>query len=418
MTGSFVLESGTGDCVTLLLWIAIAGLLGSGIYLALALIAAFRFSRRNRQEPVTRTPGVTLLKPVCGDEPRLRENLESFFRQSYPNFEIIFGARHASDPALRVVRDLQREYPEVAATIVLSGEPLHANAKVCALEQMVSEARFEYLVISDSDVEVASDYVHSVVQPLLDPAVGLVTCLYRGVHTGSFWSRLEALGMSVEMTSGVLIAELLEGMKFALGPTMATRKDVLDSIGGIGGLADYCSDDYLLGQWVARAGYKVHLSRHVIGHVAMNRGLLQSVLHQVRWMKSTRCSRPLGHLGTGLTFAMPFALLGFVVALRGGHVELACALLAIGCLNRLVQALAAGGVVNDREAIRHCWLYPVRDLLGFAFWLWSLVGGRSIVWRGQRYRLLRHGEMVPEELVTMVPQTHAAPEPQPAEVSQ
>lgn len=408
--------------MSLLLWIAIAGLLGSGIYLVLALIASFRFSRQKEQVPTASWPGVTLLKPLCGNEPRLRENLESFFRLSYPVFEIVFGARHASDPALRVVRELQREYPEVAVSIVLSGEPDRANAKVCALEQMMKEAAFEHLIISDSDVEVAPDYIQRVVGPLLEPAVGLVTCLYRGVPTGSFWSRLEALGMSVEMTAGVLIAELLEGMKFALGPTMATRKDVLDRIGGIGRLADYCSDDYLLGEWIAAEGYKVVLSRHIIGHVAMNRGLRQSVLHQVRWMKSTRCSRPLGHLGTGLTFSVPFGLLGLLVALRTGHPALGWMLFAVAIANRLVLALAVGGsVVRDRGSLHYCWLYPLRDLFGFGFWLWSMVGGRSIVWRGQRYRLLPRGEMVPEiapQLLSIVPHAAAATEPQPAEVSQ
>jgi ceramide glucosyltransferase len=406
--------------VTLVLWIAVAGLVGSGVFLALVLIAAYRFPRPKPSCANASWPGVSLLKPLCGDEPRLRENLESFFCLPYPEFEIIFSARNASDPALRVVRDLRREYPEVAVSVVLAGEPDRANAKVCALEQMFKEASYEYLIISDSDVAVAPDYVHEVVRPLLNRSVGLVTCLYRGVPSGGLWSRLEALGMSVEMTSGVLIAELLEGMKFALGPTMATRKDVIDATGGFGRLANYCSDDYILGQWVAEAGFEVVLSRHIIEHVAMNRGLRASVLHQVRWMKSTRCSRPLGHLGSGLTFATPFALLGFVVALRAGNPALGWTMLFAGLANRIVQSLAAGWfVVGDRNSLRECWLYPLRDLLGFGFWVWSMLGGRTIVWRGQRYRLLPRGEMVPaEEIISHVPVTRGAPEPQPVELSQ
>ena len=405
--------------MTALFWLAVAGLVGSGAYLALVLLAAAGFKSKKSVDHAAAWPCVSLLKPLCGDEPRLRENLESFFRLSYPHFEIIFGARNGSDPALQVVRELRREYPEVSVSIVLSGEPDRPNAKVCALEPMVREAAYEYLIISDSDVEVAPNYIESVIEPLSNPGVGLVTCLYRGVPSGGVWSLLEAMGMSVEMTSGVILAEMLEGMKFALGPTMATRKDVLDRIGGIGRLAQYCSDDYILGQRVAEEGLAVHLSRHVIDHVAMNRGLRKSVLHQVRWMKSTRCSRPLGHVGSGLTFAMPFALLGCIVSLLSGHPILGWTMLAAGIANRLVLAYVVGwGVVGDRESLRYAWLYPVRDLLGFVFWAWSMLGSRTIVWRDRRYHLLPGGEMVLDESVPMVVPPQAAPEPQPVELSQ
>ncbi|MGH9524938.1 MAG: bacteriohopanetetrol glucosamine biosynthesis glycosyltransferase HpnI [Terriglobales bacterium] len=405
--------------MTALLWLAVAGLVGSGAYLALVLLAARRFKSKKSVDCAAAWPRVSLLKPLCGDEPRLRENLESFFRLCYPEFEIIFGARNESDPALRVVRELRREYPEVSVSVVLSGEPDRPNAKVCALEQMVREAAYEYLIISDSDVEVEPGYIQAVIEPLFDPSVGLVTCLYRGVPTGGLWSRLEALGMSVEMTSGVILAEMLEGMKFALGPTMATRKDVLDRIGGIGRLAHYCSDDYVLGQRVAEEGFAVHLSKHVIDHVAMNRGLRKSVLHQVRWMKSTRCSRPLGHVGTGLTFAMPFALLGFCTALASGHSGWAWTMLAMGIANRVIEAYVVGwGVVRDRGALRYGWLYPARDLLGFVFWAWSMLGSRTIVWRDRRYQLLPGGEMLPDEAMALEPESQGAPEPQAVELSQ
>jgi ceramide glucosyltransferase len=399
--------------------VAVAGLAGSGAFLALVLVAAARFKNLKSVTSAPSKPGVSLLKPLCGDEPRLRENLESFFSLSYPEFELIFGARNSADPALDVVRELRREYPQVSVSVVLSGEPDRPNAKVCALEQMVVEAEYDYLIISDSDVAVAPDYIQAVVEPLLDSSVGLVTCLYRGVPSGGLWSRLEAMGMSVEMTSGVILAELLEGMKFALGPTMATRKDVLDRIGGIGRLAHYCSDDYVLGQRISEEGFAVQLSRHVVDHVAMNRGLRKSVLHQVRWMKSTRCSRPWGHVGSGLTFAMPFAVLGFVVGLMSGHPVLAWTMLATGIANRMIQALAVGwGVVRDRDSLRYCWLYPLRDLLGFIFWAWSMVGSRTIVWRDRTYRLLPRGEMVPDEIGSILVQPHGTPEAQPVEVSQ
>lgn len=404
--------------MTALLWIAAAGLTGAGIFLALVLMAAGRFhsSKRHARADTSGFPGVTLLKPVHGDEPRLRENLESFFRLRYPKFQLIFGARHADDPALRVVEDLRRQYPWVAVSVVHAGEPDRPNAKVCALVKMAAQAQHDYLVISDSDVHVETNYIESVVHPLLDPAVGLVTCLYRGVPTGGLWSRLEAMGMSVEMTSGVLVADMLEGMRFALGPTMATRKDAIEKIGGFGALADYCSDDYVLGQFIADKGMEVVLSHHVIDHVVLNRTMKSSLMHQLRWMKSTRCSRPWGHVGTGMTFAVPFGLMGLIAGVLGGHPGLGFTLLALALANRVLQALAVGcGVVRDRESLRFCWLYPLRDLIGFALWAWSFLGGRTIVWREQKYTLLRAGLMV-RDGVTPPQQAQPSNRPQPAEL--
>src|SRR5208337_2749684 len=340
-------------------------------------------------------PPATLLKPLCGLEPCLESNIESFFRQDYPHFEIIFGAPHECDPALAVVHKVSHRYPDIAFAIVLSGEPDQPNAKVCSLEKMVAAARFDYLVISDSDVHVEPNYLKEVIGPLLDPHVGLVTCLYRGVPTDGIWSRLEALGMSVEMTSGVLIADMLEGMKFALGPTMATRRDVLDAIGGIGILADYCADDYMLGKKVAESGRTVVLASHAIDHVVLNRTFKDSLLHQLRWMRSTRFSRPLGHLGSGLTFSMPFGLLGIAAGIVSHNRGLAAALLGAAVLNRLIMSVVSGwAVVNDKFALRDCWLYPVRDFMGFCFWVASFLGN-TIVWRKQQYHLEKEGRMSP-----------------------
>ncbi len=328
-------------------------------------------------------------------EPNLRANIASFFDQEYPTFEIIFGARDSEDPALEVVEEVRREYPSVPVQIVISGEPTEANAKICSMRKMYAVADHDYLVISDSDVQVKPSYIREVVTPLLDPRVGMVTCMYRGATSGGFWSRLEALGMSVEMTSGVLVADLLEGMNFALGPTMAIRREVLDAIGGFDPLAIYCADDYVLGQRVAKSGNLVVLSTHIIDHVVINRSLHPSLLHQIRWMKSTRFSRPIGHLASVLSFAMPFGLLGLAVSMALGHPMLAVAFVATAILNRVLMALLAGwGVVRDPQALRLCWLYPLRDLMGFGFWLSSFLGN-TITWRGQRYRLEADGLMVP-----------------------
>jgi ceramide glucosyltransferase len=387
----------------LLLLCTIIGLLSCTAFLILLAAAFVRFKRRAVPGPWAGPwPQVSLLKPLHGLEPGLESNLESFFHQDYPRYEVIFGCRQESDPALEVVQAICRRYPQVAVKIVFSGEPERPNAKVCSLQRMAEASGSEYLVVSDSDVRVTSQYLRDVIRPLLQREVGMVTCLYRGVPSGGLWSRLEALGMSVEMTAGVVVADLLEGLKFALGPTMAIRRDVLEGVGGFQVLADYCADDFVLGQRVFEAGKQVVLSHYVVDHVALHQRCLASLQHQVRWMKSTRFSRPKGHVGTGLTFAMPFGLLGLVVGMSMHDPLLGLALFFYAALNRMAEALLAGwGVVRDPFALRYFWLYPARDLLGFFLWCASFFS-TSIVWRGERYLLEMGGKMVrqraPEDL--------------------
>src|SRR5512146_201740 len=379
----------------LLLLCAIIGLLSCTAFLILLAAAFVRFKRRPRSEiSPSRWPSVSLLKPLHGLEPKLEENLESFFLQDYPHYEIVFGCRHESDLALEVVHAVRRRHPQVPVRLVLSGEPDHPNAKVCSLQKMAAVASSNYLVVSDSDVNVTPGYLREVIRPLLRPEVGMVTCLYRGVPSSGLWSRLEALGMSVEMTAGVVVADMLEGLKFALGPTMAIRREVLEAAGGFRVLADYCADDFVLGQRVFEAGKQVVLSHYVLNHVALHQRCMASLQHQVRWMKSTRFSRPKGHIGTGLTFAMPFGLMGMAAGLAIGDPLLGLALFLFAALNRMAEALLAGwGVVKDPMALRYFWLYPARDLMGFFLWCASFAS-TSIVWRGERYELRMGGKMV------------------------
>jgi ceramide glucosyltransferase len=376
-----------------LLFVAVAGLIGSTGFLVLVLYSVQRFRSTHKPVSSSFTPRVTLLKTVFGLEPRLEENLESFFAQDYPAFELIFGARNNEDPAIRIVEHLRRKYPAIPVKIVFSGEPQRPNAKVCSLEKMIAVASSDYYVISDSDVHVDGNYIREIMAPFADPEMGVVTCLYRGVATGGLWSRLEALGMSVEMTAGAVAANTLEGMKFALGPTMVVRREALDEMGGIGTLADYCSDDFLIGNLIAEAGWKVVIPNHVIDHVVLNRDFKSSILHQIRWMKSTRFSRPKGHFGTAFTFAMPFGALGLLAGLALGRPALGAELLGWALVNRIILSVAAGWfVVRDPNAWNCCWLYPLRDLMGFFFWAASYHNS-EIVWRGERYRLSFGGKM-------------------------
>ena len=387
-----------------LLGVALLGTASSTTFLFLLLAAAWRYRREARRSraaavsiPESSLPPVTILKPIHGMEPRLEENLESFFLQDYPEFEIVIGARDAGDLGLKVAEQVRRRHPQVKSRIVLSGPPTWPNAKVFSLDKMLAVSSNSYLVPSDSDTRVGRDLLRNLIPSLLDPKIGLVTCPYRGVPAPGFGSTLEALGMSVEMTSGVIVADMVEGMRFALGPVIAVRRDALQAIGGFASVADYYSDDFELGSKIWAAGYKVVLSHYVVGHVLLPRPFWRTVGDQLRWMKSTRYSRPKGHLGTGLTFAMPFGVLGLLASVALGHPRLGWWLLAAACANRVIQALAVGwGIIRDPRLLALCWLYPLRDLLGFFIWLGSFAS-RSFFWRGEVYRFSNGGKIVPQD---------------------
>jgi ceramide glucosyltransferase len=386
-----------------LLGISVLGIFSSTVFLALVIIAAARFKKHSEQyrqsalsASLQALPPVTIFKPVHGMEGRLQQNLASFFEQDYPDYEIIIGARSADDPAIVLAGELQRQYPNVKSRIVTSGPPEWPNAKVFTLDKMIRLSSNDYFVISDSDVRVGPDFLRNVIPLLFDRKLGLVSCLYRGDPSADFWSSLEALGMSVEMPSGAVVADMLEGIRFALGPAVAFRRDALDAIGGIATTADYYSDDYVLGNKIWAAGYKVIFCHYFIHHVLTPRPFVRTLGDQLRWMKSTRHSRPWGHIGSGLTFAMPFGILGFLSAAALGNTSLGLGLLLAAYFNRLVQCLVVGwGLLKDPRALRLCWLYPLRDLQGFLVWAASFLS-HTFYWRGEIYRFTDEGRIVPQ----------------------
>jgi ceramide glucosyltransferase len=385
------------DAVLLL---AFVGTIASAVFLVMVLTAARRFTARIRERrrsapPLVVHPGVTMLKPIHGLEPRMEQNLEGYFRLNYSDYEIVFGCRGHEDPGLSIVEKLRARYPNVKVRIVFSGEPQWPNAKVYSLDKMIASTSNDFFVITDSDITVQPDFLKIVMPYLLQPKVGLVTCLYRGVPVEDFWSRLEALGMSVEMPSGVMVADMLEGMKFALGAVMAVKRRALDKIGGIRTTADYYSDDFVLGNRIADAGFDVVLENPGVGHVLTAQKFSRTFGTQLRWMQSTRYSRPKGHFGTGLTFAMPFGILGFIAGIAIHQYPLAIALLAWGYLNRVVQCYAVGWkVIRDPRALRFALVYPIRDLLGLVVWVASYLGGSTFNWRGELYRFTPGGRIV------------------------
>jgi ceramide glucosyltransferase len=373
------------------LGIAAIGTVSSAVFLVLALFGVIRFRADVRRQFAsipdnTKLPPVSVLKPVHGVEAQLKENIESFFRQDYPNYEILFAADHANDAALEVVREVCARYPHIPTRILVTGTPW-PNPVVYSFHCLAEAAAHEVLVTTDSDVEVDPNYLLEVVSPLLDPAVGMVTCVYRGKNAAGFFSGLTAIGMSVEMTAGVLVANLLEGMKFGLGPTTVVRKDSLARIGGYTALRDYIAYDFAIGNLMAKAGYRVVLSGHIIDHVVNQKSFRHMWQNQLRWAQTTRYSRPKGHFGSGLIFAMPYGLLGFLAGAGLAHWTLATLLLAAAVLNRLAEGWLVGWmVVRDPKVRSAPWLYPLRDLLGFVVWFASYLKLRY-VWRDSRFEL-------------------------------
>jgi ceramide glucosyltransferase len=401
-----------------LLIFGLFGLITSSVFLGMVLVGAQRFRYaavrqdvRLREQPEF-LPAISLFKPLHGDEVGLEANLRTFFEQDYldhvaraggatvkdgvSRVEVLFCARNAADEGLEIARRVAAEYPEITARFVTSGEPWAANAKVCSLAEMAKSATHDLWVISDSDVRVTPDYLRRVVLPFEDERVGCATCLYRGVVLkGGLWSQLEAVGMTIEMSSGICADSLVEPVRFALGPTMVTRRARVEEVGGFESMAEYCADDFVLGNWIEKNGYKVVLSGHVIDHMVLQADFVDSMKHQVRWMKSTRFSRPKGHFGTSLTFGVPFGVMAWAGALLLGMPVLGwCALLG-SVLGRGVQAWVVGTyVVREKRIWAAMVLFPVRDLIGPLIWALSYASNR-IQWRGEVYELVDGGRMRP-----------------------
>jgi ceramide glucosyltransferase len=399
-----------------LLLAGLFGLLTSSIYLGMVLVGALRFRREAMREETRLEeqpeylPAISLFKPLHGDEVGLEANLRSFFEQDYQQHtaaagiatsengvsrvELLFCARSESDEGLEIARRVAGEYPEITARFVTSGSPWAANAKVCSLAAMAKVATHDLWAISDSDVRVTPDYLRRIVLPFADEKVGCSTCLYRGVVVkGGLWSQLEAVGMTVEMSSGICADSLVEPVEFALGPTMVTRRAQVEEMGGFESLAEFCADDFVLGNRIAKNGHKVVLSGHAIDHMVLQADFVDSMKHQVRWMKSTRFSRPKGHFGTSLTFGVPFGLMTWAGALMLGMPVLGWCALVGSVLGRSLQAFVVGRyVVRERRIGAAMVLFPLRDLIGAAIWALSYASNR-IQWRGEVYELVDGGRM-------------------------
>jgi ceramide glucosyltransferase len=369
--------------------VAIVGVFSSSIYYLLCLWSAAAFLRERRAgegaRPTRFLPAVSILKPLKGTDPEMYESFRSHCLQDYPEYEIIFGVSDPDDPAIDSVKELQREFPDRRIQLVVSSKILGANVKVSNLAQMLTEARYDHLIVNDSDIRVGPEYLRRVIAPLADPQSGMVTCLYRGVAGATLGSRLEALGISTEFCAGVLAARQLEsGIRFGLGSTLVFRRAELEKIGGFASFVDYLADDYELGKRITGLGLTVQLSEVVVETYLPAYRLGDFLAHQLRWARGVRDARAGGYLGLAFTFGLLWALLGVEVS-RGAL--WACGGLALTLILRYAVAFVVGvGVLRDRQVLRDAWLIPLRDLLAVGVWVVSLVG-HTVTWRGDRFHL-------------------------------
>lgn len=354
------------------------------VYSVLVIVAAQLYLRVRLPPPLQDAPEpvISILKPLLGLDQDLQANLRTFFEQDYPGFEILFAARNADDPAVEVVKKLCAEYPHVPSRLILTGEPPYANAKVYSLERLLQEAAYDLVVMSDSDIRVTPDLLRITAAEFRDPRLGVATCPYRAICGASFWSRLEAIGMNVDFLGGILMARMIEGMHFAVGPTIMARRSALESIGGFRRMKDYLAEDFILGKLAAEAGYGVMLSSYVVEHHLGSANFRANAAHRLRWARSTRRSRPLGYLGLALTMPLAWALAVFALTPAWWPVlPLALAIRAASAYMVSMRVLHA----------RVNWLLmPLEDLAACVFWFAGFFG-RTIEWRGRRYRLHSDG---------------------------
>ena len=377
----------------LLLFVAIA----TG-YQLFSLVCAWLFARWQRRElarprrPDADLPGVTMLKPLCGAVPETYDNLASTCRLDYPKLQIVFGVADASDPAIAIVKRLQRDFPEVDVELVVSPDRIGSNAKVSNLHNMVQRAKHEVLVIADGDIRAPRDYLRTIVPYLDEPQTGLVTCMYRGIGSRTLANRVEALFINTDFGPMVTVARQVERMGYAFGATICIRRELFEKMGGFRAIADHLADDFQLGAMVVERGLTSVLSP-VVAETVLDLDTMREVYaHQLRWARTYRICRPGGYLASIVTHSTLWATLYLLAAgFSAGALQVFAA--AVGV--RLVAAgLIAHHVLGMRRIWRQLLLVPAKDLFISSIWVAAFLG-RTVQWGGTEFEVAPDGRMTP-----------------------
>jgi ceramide glucosyltransferase len=374
-------------------WVALCVACLPFFYYVLVLFSSWRFFRRRpRRAEIPRpfTPPVSILKPVRGSDSDAYENFASFCNQDYPEYEIVFCVGSPEDEIVPVLDKLKRDFPDLEIRVLFGSLRIATNDKVAKLARLSEEAKYEYFVISDSDVRVRPDYLRSVVAPLANPKVGAVTCLYVSTGEKTFIDKVQTIGMISDFYPGLFVAKELEGVKFALGPSIATTRTHLNQFGGYEKIKNQPADDLLVGRLIAEEGYEVELSPYFIQTVADYQSLSEFFHKRMRWLVVMRHMRPKGHFGLLFTQALPWLFVALVV-----HPTSTAALALV--LTYLAFRLATVWLVGIWGLKRPLWklmpLVLVWDVLAFCLWIASF-GQNTVRWRGGDY-YIRDGNLVP-----------------------
>ena len=374
-------------------WALGIGIVISVVYYVASYAGARVFIRETAAEraPAGGEPlAVSILKPLKGLEPDLYANLATFCRQEYGPFEVLFGVADADDPAADVVRALKADHPGVAIELVVDDRLYGTNHKISNLQNMYRVARHPVIVLADSDIRVAPDYLRRLVEPLRDPKVGIVTCLYRAAGGSGGPNLIERLFVNTDFAPSVLVARMVETRRYAFGATIAMRRAVLDEIGGFLGLRNYLADDFYLGYRVAERGYEVALSDVIVETVPAIDRWEDLLAHQVRWARTNRSSRPASYFAQVMTHGILWATLNLLYHGTPGAALVAAVVYGV----RIVSASRiANRYLGARLRVHEALLVPIKDLLLSAIWVSAFLGDR-VQWSGNDFRVLPSGEMV------------------------
>jgi len=362
-------------------------------YQFLALVSLGRFFRPPPPAPLAPTgPGITVFKPLKGLEPLSRECLTSFLTQDYHPFQVLCGVRDPDNPVVALIRELQQAHPGCHLEMVICPEDLGRNPKISTLRQLMPRARYDLLVIADGDVRVGPDYLAQVAAAFRQPGVGLVSCPYRAGRSRTLGAALEALTIAADFIPSVAVAKSVEGIRFALGATMALTRQALTAIGGLAPLADFLADDYQLGLKVAQTGLQVEILPYVVETNNPEMSFSAYLAHQLRWARTYRVCRPVGYLAYGITHALVYSLAILLVAgLAPWAWGLVAATLALrGTLAVFSERLCLKGELPPWAFA----LLPLKDLLAFGLWLLSFLG-RRVSWGEHTFHVTREGKLTP-----------------------
>ena len=383
------------------------------VYYLLSLYCVIGYFRR-RNATARKTsfmPSASILKPVRGLDRESYENFASFCTLEYPEYEVVFAVSGAGDPAIPIIERLRADFPACAIRLIANVPRMGTNDKVNNLCALVQNAKYDFLVMSDSDVRVEPDYLKQVIAPFADPEVGAVTAFYKSLSAGNLASNLDALGMYMDSAPSALVAKKIEGqLRFAFGWTMATTKRHLAEIGGWEEMANYHSDDFELGKRIAEYGHRVELMTKPVTMVFPSETLREHFRHELRWAIGLRSVRPLGYRGLVFTHGLPWALAGAAAAMAVRSLAMAVSFIVAYLLLRVGSTWLTGRWgMGDRRLGKILWLVPVRDAINFIIWVAGFFSDK-IIWRGLAYQV-RSGQLIP------IPTPSRRPAPRPETIS-